>query len=398
MGTFSFEDVSSFVNIVSSILEEIDFMIKTVGIDANEANVEKRVGISEYAFQILSNIYELRKKNETNYNFVIYLKQKPMQVLPPQSSWWKYKVVAPKKMWTQIAMPIHLFLSANKPDVFLTLTHYAPRFAQMPTIVSVMDLSYLHFPQTFRKNDLYQLTKWTKYSVEKSKKVITISNSSKDDIIKHYKVPAEKVEVVHLGLKPISMEQHSKQLSDFGITKKFVLFVGTLQPRKNISKLVESFSLLPQSIKDNYQLVIVGKKGWLYEDILSSPEKYHIQDKVVFLDYVSDRQLPMFYKNAEVFVLPSLYEGFGLPILEAMRYGCPVVTSNVSSLPEAGGDAALYFDPESAQDIMEHIQKVLTNSELRNKMIEKGTSHYKKFTWEKAAQTVLKTIDEVIEK
>lgn len=370
-------------------------MKKVIAIDANEANVTTRVGISEYAFQILVNLYEFRKENKTSYDFVIYLKSLPLDVLPKETDWWRYKIVKPAKLWTQIGLPLNLFLSPKKADVFLTLTHYAPRVSPIPTIVSVMDLSYLHFPETFKKNDLYQLTKWTEYSVKKAKKVITISNSSKDDIIKYYKVPKNKVNVVHLGLKPLSMKVNSKNLSEFGINKKFVLFVGTLQPRKNIERLIEAFSKLPQQLKD-YQLVIVGKKGWLFEPILEAPKKYGVEENVLFLDYVSDNDLPNFYSNAEVFVLPSLYEGFGLPVLEAMRYDCPVITSKVSSLPEAGGDAALYFDPENVDDIRDTIQKVLSSDTVRKDMIEKGKVHYKKFTWQKAADEVLSTIKEVV--
>lgn len=367
-----------------------------IGIDANEANVLSRVGISEYAYQILIKLYAFREVNDNDYNYTIYLKSDPLEHLPNKTSWWNYKVVKPSKLWTQIGLPIHLITTSRKPDVFLTLTHYGPRFSRIPTIVSVMDLSYLHYPQTFKKNDLYQLTKWTEYSVKKAKKVITISNSSKNDIIKYYKVRPEKVKVVHLGLKNLSMNAPSeKDLKEFGVNQKFILFVGTLQPRKNISRLIEAFSRLPKEISSDHQLVIIGKKGWLYEDILSAPEKYNVKDKVVFLDYISDEDLPNFYRKAEVFVLPSLYEGFGLPVLEAMRYGCPVITSNVSSLPEAGGDAAQYFEPEDVDDIKKSIEKVLTDSALREKMIERGREHYKKFTWEKAAKEVLSAIEEV---
>lgn len=365
-----------------------------IGIDANEANVEKRVGISEYAFQILEKLYEFREKGKIDHSFVIYLKAKPIG-LPSEKAWWKYKIVKPSKLWTQIGLPISLLLG-KKPDVFLTLTHYAPRFSTIPTIVSVMDLSFLHFPLTFKKNDLYQLTKWTKYSVNNAKRVITISKSSKNDIIKNYGVEESRVDVVNLGLKEITMNSSHLSLKEFGIDKKFILFVGTLQPRKNIVGLVKAFAILPQKIKDEHQLVIVGKKGWLYEDILKSPSMYGVENNTIFLDYVKDEDLPNFYKGAEVFVLPSLYEGFGLPILEAMRYGCPVITSNVSSMPEAGGDAALYFDPADIEDIKGKIEKVLTDTALRQKMIEKGKEHYKKFTWEKAAKQVLASVEKAV--
>lgn len=369
----------------------------TIGVDANEANVIDRVGISEYAYQILTKLYQLRKNEEFSHSFIIYLKSKPLDVMPKTTSWWKYKIVKPSKFWTQVGLPVNLFLQ-NNADVFLTLTHYAPRFSPIPTIVSVMDLSFLHFPSTFKKDDLYQLKNWTKYSVLNSKKVITISQSSKDDIIKFYKVPESKVQVVHLGLKEINMESSSKSLREFGINQKFILFVGTLQPRKNIVSLIKAYAILPQALKDSHQLVIVGKKGWLYDEILSAPAKFGVEERTLFLDYVTDQDLPNFYKSAEVFVLPSLYEGFGLPILEAMRYGCPVLTSNVSSLPEAGGEAALYFDPEDIEDISEKLAKVLQDSELRSKMKEKGLVHYKKFTWDKAAKEVLKAVESVASK
>ncbi|MDO8269287.1 MAG: glycosyltransferase family 1 protein [Candidatus Levybacteria bacterium] len=371
-------------------------MSMIIGIDANEANVERRVGISEYAYQILLNLYEFRKHKKNNYTFVIYLKSNPLGELPEETEWWKYKVVKPAKLWTQIGLPFHLVTTLKRPDVFLTLTHYAPRIAPVPTIVSVMDLSFLHFPETFRKNDLFQLTRWTEYSVKKASRIITISKSTKDDIIKYYKIPDDKISVVHLGLKMLSMEQTPSDLKDFGITKKFILFVGTLQPRKNISRLIEAFSILPRKIQEEYQLVIVGKKGWLYEDILNAPKKYGVEKDTLFLDYVKDHDLPQFYRKAEVFVLPSLYEGFGLPVLEAMRYGCPVITSNISSLPEAGGDAALYVDPENTQEIADKISEVLKDNTLRQSMIDKGNIHYKKFTWEKAASEVLAAVEKVV--
>src|SRR3990167_11051261 len=171
----------------------------------------------------------------------------------------------------------------------------------------------------------------------------------------------------------------------YGIEGNFFFFGGTLQPRKNLLRLIEAFSRIcqpelvsgSQSKRDSdlrqndTELVIVVKKGWLYEEILEAPKKFGVEDKVKFLDYVSDEDLPLLYKNALCFVLPSLYEGFGLPVLEAMQYGCPVITSNVSSLPEAGGDAAVYVDPESVDDIASKIKKVIGSKDLRDDMVKK---------------------------
>ena len=362
-----------------------------IGIDGNEANVEKRVGIGEYAFELLDNF---NKSFNSNLNFIIYLKNKPLPHMPKETNNWQYKIIGPKKMWTQFALPFHLFFEKNKPNVFFSPSHYAPRYSLVPYAMSVMDLSYLYFPELFNKNDLYQLTNWTKYSVKNAKRVFTISNYSRDDIIKKYNIEPEKVIVTYPGIKPVEdIKSRDLNMDKFGIKGDYILFVGTLQPRKNIVRLIEAVS----KIKD-INLVIVGKKGWQYEEILSAPKDFNIEDRVRFLDFIEDKDLPMLYKNAVCFVLPSLYEGFGLPVLEAMSYDCPVLTSNVSSLPEAGGDAAIYFNPEDAYDISEKIEKVVSSPKLREEMIEKGRKQIKKFSWKKSAEETLNVLKEIADK
>lgn len=362
-----------------------------IGIDGNEANVDRRVGIGEYAFEL---IREFQKIKSNGTRFVIYLKQAPMHHMPPPTHNFSYKVVGPKKLWTQFGLPLSLYLG-KKPDVFFTPTHYAPRFSPIPTAISVMDMSFIFYPELFLKKDLYQLTNWTKYSVINASAVFTISNSSKDDIIKTYRIESKKVHVTYPGIKIQGSKIKDKNMDElkkkFGIKEDFILFVGTLQPRKNIEKLVEAFSLIKG--QEELQLVIVGKRGWQYEEILRSPKKYGVENKVKFLDFVEENDLSILYKNAVCFVLPSLYEGFGLPVLEAMKNGCPVLTSNVSSLPEAGGDAALYFDPNSAEDIARQIERVLKDEKLRASMIEKEKAQVKKFSWEKTAAKTLKVLE-----
>lgn len=356
----------------------------TIGIDGNEANVEKRVGIGEHSFQLLS---EFEKLNPQNIDFLIYLKEKPLVHMPKERKGWKYKIVKPRKFWTQLGLPLSLFMSLRKPNIFFTPSHYAPRFSPVPTAITIHDLGYIHYPELFAKKDLYQLVNWTKYSAQKAKVIFTVSNSTRNDIIKEYKVEPEKVIVTYSGIKPKMETSKNKTIEG-----KYILFVGTLQPRKNISKLVEAFS----KVKDkDIKLVIAGKKGWLYEDILQSPKKFDVEDRVKFLDFVSDEELVSLYENALCFVLPSLYEGFGLPVLEAMKYGCPVITSNVSSLPEAGGDAALYFDPNDAEDIARTIEKVVGDEGLRKEMSKKGLERVKQFSWEKTAKETLEVLQEL---
>jgi len=402
-----------------------------IGIDGNEANVEKRVGIGEYAFELLRQFSSSKCKVQSA-KFIVYLKEKPRGDLPKVNGNWSYKVFGPKKLWTQFALPFNLYTNKPKPDVFFTPSHYAPRLAPCPTVISIMDLSYVHFPEMFKKSDLFQLKNWTAYSAKNAKKILTISKASKDDIIKVYKVPEDKVVVTYPGVKfeirnskfetnsrpkadqPMAEKfkmQMTKLISEkYGIKGDYILFVGTLQPRKNIVRLIEAFSLVchPErsegsrdssaTPQNDMELIIVGKKGWLYEEILEAPKKFGVQDKVKFLDFVPDEELPSFYKNALCFVLPSLYEGFGLPVLEAMKYGCPVITSNVSSLPEAGGDAALYVDPKDVSDIADNLRLMIEKPQLRKELIKKGYEQVKKFSWEKTAKETLKTLEEVAKK
>lgn len=356
-----------------------------IGIDGNEANVGKRVGIGEYAYELL---VQFRKFANSNLRFTIYLKNSPLPDMPKEGSHWEYRIVKPRKLWTQIGLPLDIFFHRPRPDVFFTPSHYAPRFSPVSTAISIMDLSYVKFPELFKKSDLYQLVNWTRYSARKAKAVFTISLASKNDIIKEYKLASDRVIVTYPGLKPIFASDSKMNKGDY------ILFVGTLQPRKNIERLVEAFA----KIKPKYpqlSLLIVGKKGWLYDEILASPKKNGVSGSVEFVDFVSDSELPSLYKNAKCFVLPSLYEGFGLPVLEAMQNGCPVIISNVSSLPEAGGDAALYVNPEDVDDIASKIDNVLSDSELRLEMIKKGYDQVKKFSWEKTAKETLEVLEKI---
>jgi len=378
-----------------------------IGIDGNEANVTKRVGISEVAFQLLHQFASFEFVKKKGIQFVVYLKDKPLEGMPKESDNLHYRILKPGKLWTQWRLPLDLFLHHPRPDVFFSVTHYAPRLSPVPTVVSVMDVAYIKFPELFNQSDLYQLRNWTAYSVKNAKKVLTISDSSRDDIIKAYKVRNENVITIYPGIKNLTtLEPHvfgmNQLKSKYHISDQFILFVGTLQPRKNIVRLIEAFSKLGNREQgtgnSNLNLVIIGRRGWQYEEILAAPKKFGVEDTVKFLENVPDEDLEVFYQHAICYVLPSLYEGFGLPVVEAMQRGCPVITSNVSSLPEAGGDAALYVDPENVDDIADKIQKVVSDKKLREELIEKGKKQVTKFSWEKAAKETLDVLQQVAKK
>ena len=352
----------------------------------NKEDLPNRVGSSEFCYQLLCALNKIDKKN----NYFIYLPVFPTSDLPKESESWKYIVFDSKKLWTLFGLTRKLSNQKNL-NVFFSPTHYLP-VTGIKSVISILDVSYLHFPKLFRKKDLYQLKYWGGYSINKAKRIITISHSSKSDIIKAYAIPSSKINIVYPGIK--NLNQGVK--NDMQNLEKYILFVGTLQPRKNIERLIEAFSVLTSENEfSDFKLIIIGKKGWEFEEILKAPKKYNVEKNVSFLQDVTDEELPNYYKNAQLFVLPSLYEGFGLPVLEAMKYGVPVIVSNVSSLPEAGGDAALYVDPLSVSDIADKMKRVLSDESLRSEMVKKGKKQIEKFSWEKSAKETLKILEEV---
>lgn len=362
-----------------------------IGIDGNEANISDRVGVGRYAVELLNQFSQL---TANDLCFTIYLKEKPKKHLPIAKKGWQYKVVGPGRLWTQIGLPVALFLEKEKPTVFFSPTHYAPRFSPSSCVISIMDLSYLHYPEMFRKNDLYQLRNWTLYSVRKAKKILTISQASKADIIKYYGIDSTRVLVTYPGNIKAKTKVEATRLKDkYGIQGEYILYVGTLQPRKNLIRLIEAFyKVKNQAIK----LVVVGKKGWMYEEIFTQVKKLGIEKEVLFTGFVPDEDLPIFYQKAKCLALVSLYEGFGLPVLEAMSYGTPVVVSKVSSLPEIAGEAGILVEPGDTDNIAQGILKILEMNERDYQQLsEKCKKQAAKFNWEKTARETLKVLKEV---
>lgn len=380
-----------------------------IGIDGNEANVRERVGSGKYAFELLEQFAKHKK-----HRFLIYLKEEPLADLP-KSHHFSYQVVGPKKLWTQFALPLKLFFG-KKPDIFFSMGHYGPRFSNVPYVITVHDLSYLHFPQLFKKDDLYQLKNWSAYSIKNSIHIFAVSKTTKEDIVKNYKLDPSKITVTYEGyaqdkFKPQSNDTIDKIRKKYKIKEDYIIFVGTLQPRKNIERLIEAFKQVigrsgnrairktPDNLitrqPDDLQLVIVGKKGWLYDPIFAKVKTLDLKDKVIFTDYVPDEDLVALISGAKVYVLPSLWEGFGIPVVEAQACGVPVVVSNTSSLPEIVADSGILVDPESVESITRGIGTVLSDEKLRQNLIKKGFENIKRFSWERCAEDVLAALEKV---
>lgn len=371
-----------------------------IGLDANEANVERRVGSGVYALELLK---ELLKNNK--HQFIVYLKDQPLADLPRESSNLKYKVFGPKKLWTQFALPISLTFG-KKPDIFFSMGHYGPRFSKAPYVVTIHDLSYLHFPEMFNKNDLYQLTYWSKYSIQNSAHVITVSKSTKEDIVRSYGVDPSKITVTYEGFDEKRFKPQTKTKTDlvrekYMIDGDYIIFVGTLQPRKNIERLIEAFKLLDignlHFRQKTLQLVICGKKGWLFDSVFQKVKDLKLEDKIIFTDFVPNEDLPALIFGAEAYVLPSLWEGFGIPVIEAQACLVPVIVSNSSSLPEVVGESGILVDPTDIKSIGDGIRTALKDG-IRTVLVKKGLKNIKRFSWQKCAQDTLIILEKVASK
>jgi glycosyltransferase involved in cell wall biosynthesis len=395
-----------------------------IGIDGFETSVGQRVGVGRLAVELIRGLARVDKRNKYRVYVPNFRAQQDFgepfgpeltaeglsraaEPLQPKKNW-KLRSVPQTRLWSQVTLPFYLYKDKPRPDVFLTPSHYAPRFCPCPSLIFVFDLSYIYFPNMFKKRDLYKLTNWTKYSVRKAAKVITISKASKADIIREYRIESSKVKVVYPGImkvksQKLKVKSTSQKLKvKYGIDEEYILYVGTLQPRKNLVKLIDAFNELKaqssklKSATQKLKLVVVGKKGWLYENIFKKVEDLNLTHDVIFTGFVPDKELPVFYKSAKLLALVSLYEGFGLPVLEAMSYGTPVVVSNVSSLPEVAGGAGIYVDPNNTDDIAKGIRKVLKMDKKQYENLSKQCkTQAKKFSWEKTAKETLDVIKKV---
>lgn len=288
----------------------------------------------------------------------------------------------------------HFILPFKHADLLFCPANIAPFFVpkNKKLVVTLHDVAFLTYPDSFSSffRSYYQ---WLVPKVIlRADKIITISQASKNEIIRYYPFAKNKIEVISLGL-----DNHFHLLQNIE-KKNQILYVGSLNTRKNFTSVIKAFDQLPY---DQYQLVIVGNFSSNFhldkqtQDLL---EKAKRNPNIEFKSHISDDELTLLYNESKLFLFPSFYEGFGLPPLESMACGTPVITSNLSSMPEVCGDAAIYIDPHSVEDISLKIQTVLNDEALQQKLINKGLEHIKQFTWEKATDEHIKVFKEVLEK
>jgi glycosyltransferase involved in cell wall biosynthesis len=366
-----------------------------IGIDGNEANTVNRMGSNHFAFELIWAI----AKQPSQDTFTVYLKSDPLADLPPQlPGKWHYRVLKPQPLWTQWRLPVDLFFHRPRPDVFFTPGHYSPRFCPVPTLMTVLDLAFLKFPNLFTqyKRGVSQLKLWTAYSVERAAHVFTISQNSRKDVLRYYKKPSKQVSVIYPGIdvrqyKAASAEAIQAACAKYSLPATYILAVGTIQPRKNYVRLLKAFEKLPPRYK-KYHLVIVGARGWLTEDFDKTLKHLKNINQVHTLGFVPDEDLIPLMSGAQCMPLVGLYEGFGLPAAQALACGSIPVVSDTASLPEVVGEGGILVDPYSITSIRQGIMAGLKlKSDDRRERIALGRRHIGQFNWQAAAKKVLET-------
>ncbi|HBB02872.1 MAG: group 1 glycosyl transferase [Candidatus Peregrinibacteria bacterium GW2011_GWF2_38_29] len=354
-----------------------------IGVDFREASKEDKTGKGWFAYNLMKSVFEQDEQNQ----YILYTDSIPadfqnhknveFRLIKSKSVFWHLKVLRDLKL--------------EKPDLFLALTSFiipalAPK--KIKTVIVVHDLVAFLFPIKHNRKAVLIEKLTLKKALKKSLKIITISKSTESDLIKLFEKKianlSKKITII-----PCAASENFKKLSSSEQKNpenfKYILGVGTLEPRKNFEKLIEAFNLISKTF-DSLRLVIIGGKGWSF--------KKHESDRIIFKGYVAEKDLIHYYNSAEAFVFPSLYEGFGIPPLEAIQCGCPVIASNVSSMPEVIGSAGLLVNPNDAQALAEAIKSVLTNQDLRSRLVAQGLVQSQKFSYESSAQKLIKLFKE----
>ncbi len=366
-----------------------------IGIDASRLAVTARTGTERYSYDLIAALARLDRVRR----YTLYCNGLP-PILPLLGPNMALRSIPCPRLWTHARLSLEM--RWHPPDVLFVPAHVLPLVHPPRSVVTIHDLGYLAFPAAHTAARRLELRLTTRWSARAAWRVIAISQATCRDLIRHCGVVPEKISVVYHGVtsqfQPVTCGSTIRAiLTRYGIRAPYFLYVGTIQPRKNLLRLIEAFA---QCCRDwlGYtqcpQLVIAGKPGWLTSEIERRVAELDLTTLVRFPGYVADADLPALLSAALAFVFPSLYEGFGMPVLEAMACGTPVLTSTTSSLPEVAGDAALLVDPLNTAALAAALARLLTDAALRDELRRRGLARAAAFRWERCAAETLRVLME----
>lgn len=370
-----------------------------IGIDGRAANWYRGTGIGTYTFQLLNNLNKVDHIND----YLVFLPESSSLNLSDN-----FKVEATKgsvceNFWDEVKVPNIL------TDTQMELYHVPQNGVGLSENINCLkaitlhDIIPLRMPETCSDRLRKIFTEELPKVIDSCEGIITVSEFSKQDISKEFNFPKDKIFVTHLAAediyKPLSKCKCKNLIeSKYGIKDDFILYVGGFSPRKNILGIINAFSSINKKFNSKYKLVITGKKGISYNTYKARVDELHLTDSVIFTDFIPLEDLPIFYNASELLVYPSFYEGFGLPPLEAMACGTPVIVSNVTSLPEVCYDAALMINPYDVDDLSYAMERVLSDSLLKLTMIQKGLVRSSHYSWELTAKKTIAAYETMINK
>lgn len=364
-----------------------------IDIDASRAIIEQRTGTERYSREVIAALDRLAPPQISLRLYINGGRER----LPPLSSRVVIRDVRLPRLWTHLRLGPTSWLA--RPHVLFVPAHVVP-LLHPPTVVTIHDVGYRVFPAAHTARRRLELELTTYWSVRAARHVLTISQATKRDLVAWYGVDPQRITVTHLGVSagfapPADPQAIAEVRMRYGIHRRpYVLYIGTVQPRKNLVRVIDA---LARTLTAGYDLdlVIAGKQGWLSEPIVRRAAELGITHHVHFTGYVADTDLPALLAGAQAFVFPSLYEGFGMPVLEAMACGTPVITSTMSSLPEVAGDAALLVDPLDTDAIARAIMRLFDDENLRTDLRWRGLARVRQFTWEECARRTLEVLTAV---
>ncbi|MDD5566797.1 MAG: glycosyltransferase family 1 protein [Patescibacteria group bacterium] len=372
-----------------------------IGIDCRtilNPKTGERAGVGHYSYYLVKNLLALDKKNEYvlffDYRFKDPREFQQRNVKIRYFPFSQYKKFLP---FSYSHMLITAFLNREKLDIFHSPANVIPYTYSRPSIVTVHDLAIYRHPEWFPRGQKFSVSILVPHSLQRARRIIGVSQATKNDIVKIFKIPEGKIKVIHEGMKLEKCPGDAKGLGKkYGLPGQYLLYVGTLEPRKNLVRLVSAYHNLIARQKHlvKYKLVLAGHRGWQSDLIFKKIKELGLTNQVAYLNYIPHLDKLALIKNATAFVFPTLYEGFGLPVLEAMCLGTPVITSNVASIPEVAGQAAFLINPRNERELTEAMRKVLNSDSLRQRMSSAGLVQAKKFSWHKCAEETLKVYAE----
>lgn len=357
-----------------------------IGIVLHPYDEEKPAGLGRYIFDLANSLIENDKENE----YFIYLKKKPLKLPEFSGNNWKIIILGCGKLW----MEFGLFF-APRSDVYLFNTPVTPFFFRpKKTVVIALDFAYKYFKVKNLKERLFNkfLFYINKVSLKRASVIVAISEQTKSDVLKFFKETERKIKVIYPGFKKICL----LSACEVSLPERFFLYIGVIKERKNLLNIVKGFWEFKQNDKANCKLVVVGKTGGKYfEKILKFIKLEKMENIVIFKDFINDNELAFVYKKAIALTFPSLFEGFGFPVLEAMNCGLPVITSKTGALSEIVGEVAILVDPNDPEEISNAMKKIYSDEVLRIEMSKKGIIRAEEFFWKKTAEEFFKLFKEL---